>query len=220
MEITEKELKRKVEQYIERDDRIRTGQVQVDVTGNAIKLEGSVPNYNALRAAENDAWMVIGVKSVNNYLTVEPPETSTKPDDLEIEAAIKNVFLWDNRLDSTDTEISVDKGHVEINGTVFSLWEKQIAEEIAYSVTGVVQVTNNLVVNKRSEINDELIADKIFEALDNNPYVNVSDINVTVNEGMVTLSGTVQSYLAANEAHDSLLYIAGVRGIVNNVNIG
>jgi len=220
MDLTEKDIKSQVENYIKRDDRIRSDDISVDVSGNSVKMEGTVPNYYALRAAEEDARMAIGVKSVKNYLTLAPPETTAKPDDLEIEAAIKNVFLWDNRVDSTDTEILVDKGHVELNGTVYSLWEKRLAEDTAYSVTGVVEVKNNLVVNKRSDINDELIADQIFEALDNNPYVNVNDIDISINEGLVTLSGTVDNYLAANEAHDSLLYIPGVRGIVNNINIG
>jgi osmotically-inducible protein OsmY len=220
MNTQEQKLKEKVERYLERDDRLSAGQIDVDVKGTNVKLDGKVKNYNALRAAENDAYMVLGVKTVDNYLSVEPVLTTEKPDDIAVEARIRNILLWDQRVDATDTEITVDKGQVEINGSVYSFWEKQLVEEVVLSVEGVVDVNNNLVVNTRHDINDELIADRVYEALSVSPYVNTDDIDVVVNNGMVTISGNVQSYMAASDAHDALLYLPGVRGIANNLSIG
>jgi osmotically-inducible protein OsmY len=220
MDIQEKELKQKVEKRINGDDRLRTGQVKVEVTGNSVKLEGRVDNYSALRAAQDNAYFVSGVKTVSNFLRVEPSQLSAQPDDLEIESNIRNIMLWDNRIDSTEVEIVVDHGQVELDGSVYSFWEKQLASDIVLSVQGVRDVQNNLMVNTRHDPGDELMADRIFEALDANPFVNAGDIDVAINNGLVTLSGTVQNYLAATEAHDALLYIQGVRGINNQIDIG
>ena len=220
MNETEYEIKKRVERYLQHDDRLHNSRIEVDVLENSVKLVGIVPNYNALRAAENDAYMVMGVRTVNNYLAIEPPPASSAPDDLEIESNIRNVYLWDNRIDPNEIEITVNDGYVELTGTVYSFWEKKIAEDIARSITGVKEVRNELMVNTRNEINDEMLADKIFEVLDSNPFVDAAEIDVSVNEGLVTLSGTVQDYYTANNVYDSIIYIQGVRGVINNLDIG
>lgn len=220
MELAEAKIKEKVEKRLRRDDRIRESQIHVEVEGNSVRLEGTVNSKNALQAAMNDTYRIKEVKNVNNFLTVTPPRREEGYSDIEIEANIRNALLWDSRIDSTDIDIVVFKQHVELNGTTYSFWEKQLAEEIAFSSTDVKEVTNNLVVNTRDDLNDELIADSVFEALDENPFVNAGDVSIAVNNGMITLSGAVQDYIALSEMHDSLLYIPGVKGIVNNVNVG
>ena len=58
------------------------------------------------------------------------------------------------------------------------------------------------------------------------PRISAGEVEVQVKgssvklEGIVTLSGNVQSYLESTEAHDAALHTRGVRGIVNNITIG
>ncbi len=219
-ENNEIELRRKVEKFLQRDERIFDDNITVSVEGNSVILDGKVRSYYALRAAENDAYTVMGVKTVNNNLAVEPPGNHQELSDLEIRESIKSVMVWNGQIDSTDLDITVNDGIVELNGSVYSYHEKMLATDIAMSVNGVKEVRNNIIVNTRHDVNDELIGDNVFDALDSDPMVNAEDIDITVNNGLVTLSGTVQDYAAANAAHDALLYIPGVRGIVNNINIG
>ena len=216
----EVELREKVERYLKRDDRLHDDKIKVSVTGDTVSLEGKVNSHYAMRIAENIAYTVMGVKLVENYLAVEPSGTYMKPSDLEIEKSIRSTLLWNSAIDSNDLDVTVTNGKAELNGSLYSYHEMRLAEEITYTINGVNEVVNNIVVNTRHDTNDELIADNVFEALDSDPMVNAADIDISINNGLVTLSGSVQDYVAANAAHDALLYIPGVRGIVNNINIG
>lgn len=217
---TEGELKSKVEKFLRRDNRIQSTDIVVNVKGTSVILEGTVKSYDAFRAAENDAYMVMGVKSVSNQLQVDRPESYQQPDDFEIEESVRSFLIWNTEVNSNDINVSVHKGVVELNGSVYSFHELKLAEDIASKVNGVNEVRNNLIVNTRHDINDEMIADNVFDALDADPLVNVDDIDVSIDQGLVTISGNVQDYVSANAAHDALLYIPGIRGIVNNITIG
>ncbi|MGC9344004.1 MAG: BON domain-containing protein [Bacteroidales bacterium] len=216
----ESEIREKVKRKLKRDERLFESDITVSVKGGTISLEGRVPATHALRAAENDAYTVMGVRTVENYLSIDPPSGYKQPTDLEIEESVRSTLTWNNQIDSTDIDVIVKKGIVELNGSIGSYYEMKLAEEVCSTLNGVREVINNIVVNTRHDNNDELIADNVFEALDSDPMVNSADIDIAINNGLVTLSGTVQDYASANAAHDALLYIPGLRGIVNNINIG
>jgi osmotically-inducible protein OsmY len=216
----ENRIQQNVENRLKWDPRLSAGEVEVEVKGSSVKLEGSVPNNTAMRAAEQDAYMVEGVRTVDNYLAIKFPEDSVIPDDITIESNIRNMFLWDNRINSTGISITVSNGVVGLDGTVNTYWEKTLAEDIASSATGVYMVNNNLAINETGDINDEILANQVRDGIDLNPYVQAQEIQVSVNEGIVTLSGNVQSYLESTEAHDAALHTRGVRGIVNNITVG
>src|SRR2546421_2956633 len=58
--------------------------------------------------------------------------------------------LTDNEwLDASDVDVSVNSGIVILTGTVDSRYAKRLAEDIADSVSGVINVQNNLLVENR-----------------------------------------------------------------------
>ncbi|MFP4060994.1 MAG: BON domain-containing protein [Bacteroidales bacterium] len=219
MTIMEEQLLNQVTHQLQWDNRLSAADIKVSVNGATVTLEGTVPTSVALRAAESDSYLVRGVNKVNNLLKIEYQQEDM-PGDMEIESNIRNILIWDNNIDSTNVEISVASGVVNLDGTVNTPWERELIEEKVLSSRGVYQVNNNLNVNVSGSMNDEIIAEEVKLAIDRNPYVNAEDIIVIVNEGMVTLTGNVQSYLAANAAHDSAMFTTGVRGVIDNVTIG
>ena len=61
-----------------------------------------------------------------------------------------NDRLTDNEwLDASDVDVSVNSGIVILTGTVDSRYAKRLAEDIADSVSGVINVQNNLLVENR-----------------------------------------------------------------------
>ncbi len=216
----EKELRKRVLSSLMRDERLKNSDIHVKVKGANVSLEGKVDSVSKMRAAEANSYKVAGVRTVENYLHIEPQPDDPQPSDSEIVESIRATLAWNNQIDSTAIEISVDSGVAELRGSVYSYHEMKLAEDMVISIGGVKDVINNIVVNTRYSPDDEIIADQVFEALDNDPMVNPDDINISLDNGIVTLSGTVQEYAAANAAHDALLYIPGVKGVINNINIG
>lgn len=64
---------------------------------------------------------------------------------------------------------------------------------------------------------DERIAEDINDRLTDDPYVDASDITVTVREAEVTLDGTVENRYAKRRSEDIAENIAGVKHVQNNL---
>jgi osmotically-inducible protein OsmY len=92
----------------------------VDVSQARVVLTGTVSTYDARTAAEEDAWRVAGVDTVDNQLTVRYPPGEAVPTDEEIASNALNTLRWQTDIDLSDVEIAVAGGHVTLRGTVDS----------------------------------------------------------------------------------------------------
>jgi osmotically-inducible protein OsmY len=66
---------------------------------------------------------------------------------------------------------------------------------------------------------DERIREDLNDRLTDDPYIDASDIEVAVNNGEVTLSGTVESRGAKRRAEDIAEHVSGVRHVQNNLRV-
>ncbi|HEY0834617.1 MAG TPA: BON domain-containing protein [Azospirillum sp.] len=66
---------------------------------------------------------------------------------------------------------------------------------------------------------DERIRDDVNDRLTDDPYVDASDIDVTVSGGEVTLAGTVDSRMARRRAEDIVDAVSGVTHVQNNLRV-
>jgi osmotically-inducible protein OsmY len=66
---------------------------------------------------------------------------------------------------------------------------------------------------------DERIKDDINDRLSDDPFIDASDIEVTVNSGEVTLTGTVDQRNAKRRAEDLAENVSGVRNVENRIRV-
>lgn len=66
---------------------------------------------------------------------------------------------------------------------------------------------------------DEEIQQDVLDELDWDPEVEVTDVGVTVHDGVVTLTGTVESFLKKWAAERAALRVEGVRAVVNHIEV-
>jgi osmotically-inducible protein OsmY len=66
---------------------------------------------------------------------------------------------------------------------------------------------------------DERIREDVHDRLTDSPYVDASNVSVTVEKGEVTLDGTVTSRAQKREAEDCVDDISGVRHVQNNLRV-
>lgn len=213
----EKRIKNEVNEQLLWDARVNSGEVNVSVSGHEVTLSGRVSDYDAIEAAETDAWLVNGVFSVDNDLVVEYPSTITIPEDEEIEKRIEDMVLWDPIFDSIDVTVEVEDGEVTLTGTVDSYWKKLELENKANNVMGVLSVDNQLAVVPTEKIEDELIAKDIVNSLKRNRKVDAEAVDVRVEDAEVELDGIVDSYRAREAAFDTALHTNGVKTIDNDI---
>ncbi len=67
--------------------------------------------------------------------------------------------------------------------------------------------------------NDMNVKQDIIDELDFAPSVDAAGVGVTVNEGLVTLSGHVPHYYQKTEAEEAVWRVFGVRGIVQDIEV-
>ncbi len=92
----------------------------------------------------------------NPYWTAPGPYTGRGPhgyqrSDERIKEEINDRLYQHGRIDASDIFVDVDGGEVTLSGSVKGRREKRLAEDIADSVPGVVDVNNHLHLQKRSQ---------------------------------------------------------------------
>lgn len=217
MLLTEEETKKRIVDHLYWDSRVDASDIKMDFEDSRVRLSGTVPSFSERRAAEDDAYAVEGVRNVENNIAVSHPSTLTMPTDSEIRSNILNTLSWDSDIDAADVDVEVDAGVVTLTGSVDSYWKKQQAMEKTNSVLGVLQIFNKLTVVPSKTYIDQDIANEIMAALDRNVYVNSDTIDVEVDKGVVTLSGTVPSHHAVRTAEQTASLTAGVVDVINNL---
>ncbi|MDB5047751.1 MAG: transport-associated protein [Fibrobacteres bacterium] len=217
MLLTDEKANRDVVDQLYWDTRVDANDVKVEVrNGNAI-LTGTVPSLMARRAAEQDAWNVDGVMSVENHLKVHLPEETRRFSDAEIGSNIADAFETDANLDSSRLSVTVADGFVTLEGSVDHYWKKGLAEDIASRMAGVSYVKNLLTVAPGKKIKDEIIAGNVVAALDRNSHIIAESVDVEVKDGVVTLRGEVLNRIAEQAAYDCALHTEGVVSIRNDL---
>jgi osmotically-inducible protein OsmY/uncharacterized protein (DUF2267 family) len=139
--------------------------------------------------------------------------------DNDIQTDVLDEFFWDPEVAAPDIGVEVDDGVVTLTGTVDRYAMKLAAERAAQRVDGVRAVANDLMVRTALTHNDTDIAKAAADALEANIAVPKGAVDVTVQNGKVTLRGEVdwayRRYAAANSVRD----LRGVRDVINLVQV-
>jgi hyperosmotically inducible protein len=212
---TDEEIKKDVVNQLYWDGCIDASSVKVEVHEGEVILTGTVPNYTAYQAAGDDTWAISGVTNVRNDLIIKFPSGVKTPSDVEIKTNIENILLWQPNIDSTDIDVTVNSGWVMLYGSVDAYWKKVRAEELILGLNGVLGLTNELAIVPTERIEDKTIAEDIEAALERQFNIDQNLIDVKVENGQVTLSGSVGSLLAFRAAQRIAENTLGVL-IVNN----
>ena len=192
----------------------------VDLTGHVKSL------YDKDRIFEI-ASHVHGVKRITNDIDVvartTPGNTNADilPDD-EIRQNILYSIKMDAAIDQPQNiKVAVDNHLAILSGTVDFYREKLIAETLASQALGVYAIQNDIkVVPINQAFSDSDIKAALESVLhDEFPLVNSKDVNISVNNGFVTISGTVSSLWVKENMEDEFSSIGGVEGVIDQLKV-
>jgi osmotically-inducible protein OsmY len=170
--------------------------INVSTSQGIVTLSGSVDNLLAKDRAVKIAESVRHVRAVIDKLSVTP---TWRPDE-DIRKDVQTALHLDPVTESDQITVAVKNAAVTLSGSVGSWPEAQLARRIAMRVKGAKQVTNEIAINYRMKRTDEEIAADIKSALRWDIWLNGEFIDVHVNNGQVTLIGTVGSAAAKTRA--------------------
>jgi len=199
------------------DVRIDSTNITADVNNGVVHLYGTVPTYFQKITAGEDAQRIKGVRSVANDLVVTLVAPWTDP---EIANTIRANLARDVRIANPgEINVSVVNGVVTLAGTVGTYAEKSDAADDAWTAPGVVDVVNNITVVPPYTRTDADIAAGVRNALNSDPSIDASNVNVSVVNGTVYLRGTVPTYYHVQQAGNDAWGVAGVLNVVNELGV-
>ncbi|MDX1390442.1 MAG: BON domain-containing protein, partial [Acidobacteriota bacterium] len=222
---TAEEIREAVEDAMAIDPRVFSMNVDTSVSAGVVTLRGVVDNLKAKRAAEADARNTVGVRSVRNHLKVRPIEDRS---DVAIESDVLAALRRDPFVERYEITVNAYDGAVYLSGMVDSYFEKSQADDLASRTPGVTRVVNSLVVDDRPYAYDPYvdpwymygypwyghepyytldsdweIKNDIEDELFWSPFVDADQVTVTVDDGVATLTGTVDSWTEKGAARDN-----------------
>jgi hyperosmotically inducible periplasmic protein len=129
----------------------KTGEIQVETHERIVQLSGFVDSESTQELALQAARAVNGVESVRNDLVVRTSEPTTmeKKDDTVIAARVRKQLQEEGEVrSSSDINVDVSEGVVQLSGFVDSVEKKNRAADIVASVAGVRDVRNDIALER------------------------------------------------------------------------
>lgn len=145
---------------------------------------------------------------------------SAAPDlnDDAITAKAEEEFLFDPAVPSEQVDVKTLDGIVTLDGAVDNLLAKDRAERIAETIKGVRSVVNRIEVQPAEHLRDDgEIETDVVAALIEDPATDSFEIGVDVEDGVATLTGTVDSWRERDLAETVVKGVAGIEKIENKI---
>jgi osmotically-inducible protein OsmY len=210
-------LQQEVLQELRWDTRVAETEVGVSVEEGVVTLTGTVGSYGKKLAAGEAAHRVPGVWDVANDLQVKVPGLGT-PTDAEVALAVRTRLRRDAFLPHEQVQTTVSDGWITLEGTVTLGGQREDAERVVSHLAGVRGVTNHLrVVTPQVDPRD--LHRAIREALDRRSWRAAERIEVRVREGVVTLTGHVQSWQEQRALLGAVSHMPGVQAVEDDLHL-
>ncbi len=138
----------------------------------------------------------------------------------DIKKDIVDQLYWDSRVDASEVNVEVHDGKVVLRGSVPTLIARHFAAADALAVAGFHGVDNRLTVRYPSTVvvpGDEQIRSNIERVLEWNAELDAEHIRVQVDNGIVTLEGSVDALWKMPLVEDLVAKLSGVTAIDNKL---
>jgi osmotically-inducible protein OsmY len=211
------EIQQDVMRELRWDSRIGSTRIGVEVDKGVVTLTGTVENFARKHAATEAAHRVAGVLDVANDVQVHLPGSPGRTD-TEIARAVRNALEWDVFVPDQHIRSSVSDGWVTLEGEVEFLREREDAGKVVRRLGGVRGVWNQITVKPR-EVDPVALRKMIGDALERRAEREAGQIGVTVDDGAVTLSGKVHSWLEKDAVVGVVGHAPGVRTVSDKLRI-
>jgi hyperosmotically inducible protein len=214
---------------------LRANDIKVSVRDGKATLTGNVAEEVNKDLAKQIALGVDGIRSVDNRIEVfadymapasfADRSYGEKIDDASISSVVKSKLAWSRHAGSLTAHVETTRGNVKLSGSAENTEAKEAAGRFASDTRGVHSVDNQLMVdagkpylvkNEGTSIADTWITTKVKSTFMYSSNVEGSDISVSTNDGIVTLTGKLDSGAERALAIELARNVRGVKSVDSN----
>lgn len=131
----------------------------------------------------------------------------------QIKKNIIDQLFWDARVDASAINVEFTDGAVRLSGTVSNHFARNAAEEDVWAINGVSSVQNNLTVrfpDQNKPPSDSEIKNTLISILQWDNNISSSDIIINIENGALTLDGSVPAFWQKMRVEEIAADINGV----------
>lgn len=164
-----------------------------------------------------------GVESAGQKVDSSMNKVGNFMDDSTITAKVKAALVDHESIKSTDISVKTDQKVVTLSGFVESQAQAEEAVKVAKAVEGVTSVSDKLHVRDSKETSvkgyagDTAITSEVKAKLLADDIVPSRKVKVETTDGVVQLSGTVDSQAQSDRAESIAKAIDGVKSVKNDL---
>ena len=214
---TDQDIQHDVYRELRWDSRVDETEIGVEVDGGIVTLTGTVDSYAKRLAAREAAHRVIGVLDVADDIRVKWPG-SIEHTDTEIARAVRTCLEWDAFVPHEKVLSTVTDGFVTLEGEVSTLREKTDAEAAVRRLSGVHGVRNHIRILAQ-KTDPKRLRESIEAALERRAEREAGRIHVQVDEGTVSLEGTVRTWPEKQAILGVVSHAPGVREVRDRLSV-
>ncbi|MBW8523773.1 BON domain-containing protein [Chryseobacterium chendengshani] len=210
---TNAELQKDVQDAIKWEPLLNSAEIGVTAKDGVVSLTGVVDSYAKKVEAESAAKGINGVKAIVENIEVIYHNSYTKSD-AEVANEILAAFKANYSIPDDKINVMVEDGRVTLEGEVQWNYEKEAAENSVHLLPGVKAIINDIAV--KSLFHDKIEQKDVEDALERS-VINSEDIVVSVSGTIVSLTGTVHSWYAKDEAARIAWKTPGIWEVINQL---
>jgi osmotically-inducible protein OsmY len=213
--LSDSELQQRVRMELEWHPRVSAPDVTTAVKNGIVTLAGFVDTYAKKTAALEAVHQISGVLDVADEIQVRATRGKT---DQEVAQAVRSALIWDVYVPDDQIRSTVSGGWVTLEGKVERWQQREDAVRCVERLSGVLGVTNKIEVAP-PKVDASKIRSSIEGALTRRAEREARRIGVAVVDGVVTLTGKVDSWAEKNSVGQLASYSPGVKSVANRITV-
>ncbi|AFY92396.1 BON domain-containing protein [Chamaesiphon minutus] len=194
---TDTEIKNDVLSELKYDPSLNVTEIGVLVTDGVVTLTGYTTSFDEKLAAVHAVKRVAGVVAIADDIELHIPDANHRTDG-EIAAAAAHKIAWATTIPKGSVEITVRNGWIILEGEVEWWYQKNAAEIVMRSISGVHGVSSSMSIKPNDKI--PAVGMGIEAAIDRSAMLDASKIRIEIVGSKVILHGTVRTLAQREEA--------------------
>jgi osmotically-inducible protein OsmY len=192
------------------DPKVDNTAVAVSADDGKVTLRGSVGSLREKREARKAAERVFGVTSVDNELQVKLMNDDRRSD-ADLRGDVLQALMLDSLVPKT-VDAKVDDGLVTLTGSANWQYQRDEAEFVASNIVGTLDVVDEIELTYPTPDRGD-VKESIKKAFKRNAALDADVLQISTDDGSVTLDGTVSSWAEHDEAIDAAWAAPGVTSV-------